>query len=110
MRLDQRRIEFDRSSGFAADLGPGLIIGNQSAINEKYVRLCQPGIGLGVIWIFGNRLVELIQCLVNALARALLHVKASFHIELVGLGILGGVLLLFASAAYLQLQLAGNIG
>src|SRR6266852_8869226 len=64
--------------------------------------------GLCIIWIFGNRLVELIQGLVNALASALLQVKASFHVELVGLGILGGMPFLLAT--YLQPQLAGNIG
>src|ERR1700687_5331645 len=103
MGLGQRRVEFDRPLCCAADLGRGLIVGNPSAIKEKDICVCQSGIGLCVIWIFGNRLVELIQGLIKALARALRQVKASLHIELVGLGILGGMLLLFA--AYLHPQL-----
>src|SRR3981189_20085 len=97
MRFGQRGIEFDRPLHGAADLGRGFVIRNYPAIEEKYVRICQPSIGLCVIWIFGNRLVELIQCLVKAVARTLRQVKASFHIELVGFGILGGMPFLFAT-------------
>src|SRR5260370_4401031 len=110
MRLRQRRIEFDRPLRCTANLGRGFIAGNPFAIKEKDISICQAGIGLGVIWILGDRLVELIQGLVKALAGSLRQVEASLHIELVGLCILGSVPLLFASATYLQLQLSGNVG
>src|ERR1700730_14899249 len=57
-----------------------------------------------------DRLVKLIQGLINALAGALRQVKASLHIELVGVGILGGMLLLVATATYFHPQPAGNVG
>src|SRR5882762_7839788 len=66
--------------------------------------------GLCVIGIFSSGLVELIQGLVKALARTLRQVKASFHVKLVGLGVLGGMLLFIAAATHLQPQLAGNVG
>src|SRR5713101_9020353 len=110
MRLGQRRVEFDRPLRCTVNLGRGFIVGNQFAIKEKHIGICQPGIGLCVIWILGDRLVKLVEGLVKAFARALRQVKASFHIELVGLGILGGMLLLIATATYLQPQLAGNVG
>src|SRR5260370_8732155 len=50
------------------------------------------------------------QVLVVAAGGALGNVKAPFYTDLVSIGILGGMLLLFASATYLQLQLAGNVG
>ena len=108
MGLGQRGIEFNRPLRGAANFGRSLVVGNYSAIKEKDVRISNPGMGLRVIWIFGYRLVELLQGFVKALARALLQIKASFHIKLVGLGIFRGMLLLFA--AYLQPQLAGNVG
>src|SRR5208282_6233359 len=100
--LGQRRIEFDRPLRCAADLGRGFGVGNPFAIKEKDVSVRQPGIGLCVIWILGNRLVELIQGFVKAFTRALRQVKAPLHVELVGLGILGGMLLVIATATYLQ--------
>src|SRR5207237_10363361 len=108
MRLGKRRIKFDRALRGAADLGRSFIRGDPPAIKEKDVGICQPGIGLRIVWILGDRLVQLIQRLVNALVGALRQVKASFQIELVGRGIIAGMLLLFAIR--LSPHLAGYVG
>src|SRR6266567_8246032 len=107
MGLGQCGIDFDRALRCLADIRRRLIVGNDPSIKEKDVRSSYRGMGLCIIWILRNRLVELIQCVINAPACALLQVKASFYVELVGLGILGGMLFLFATD--FQPQLAGNV-
>src|SRR5438045_9435274 len=97
MRLGKRRIKFDCALRGAADLGRSFIRGDPPAIKEKYVGICQPGIGLRIVWILGDRLVQLIQGLVNALVSALRQLNASYHIELVGLSTDSGMSLIFTT-------------
>src|SRR5215472_16706302 len=59
MRFSQCRIEFDCPLCCTPDLCRSLILGEHSTINEEYVRLCQTGKCLCVVWIVGNGLVKL---------------------------------------------------
>ena len=56
---------------------------------EEQIRVGEPGVGNGILRIFGNRLLQILDRLLVAVDRALVPVVAALEIQLVSFGIVG---------------------
>src|SRR5215813_9636500 len=116
MRFGKRLIDFKRLECGNLCLWQCLVwwhVATRFGSSEQRVRIGETGIREGVVWIFLNRLLVVVDCLVQCLPRSFVPVKSSFHVQLISfvvIGVMLGEALLFAGNPELEFidNLTGN--
>ena len=89
MRLGQGVIQLHRLHGGRLCVLPDLLRRRVSGLAQKVIRIRQPGVRLGIVGIFFDRLIEIVGGFSEPVFRPLVPVKKALQIELVGFGVFG---------------------
>ena len=89
MRLGQGVIQFHRLHGGRLGVLPDLLRRRVSGLAQKVIGIGQAGIGLRILRIFLDGLIEIVGGFSEAIFRPLVPVKKTLQVELVSFGVFG---------------------